>query len=75
MNDPTADLIRAFEVRVGDFIACDNPWWFRVYEIEGIGGDEMGPAVWRFYDRNPDIGGTVEFPYAALVRVYRGTDD
>lgn len=71
MPDPTAGMIRAFEVKVGDYISNgDNPWWFLVSLIIPLGGDEMGPAVFRFVDLNPDIGGTLDLPYAALVRKY-----
>lgn len=66
MNDPTANMVRAFEIRVGDLLAEDN---LMVVRIEGFGGDEMGPAIWRFYDW---VGANVTYPYAALVKVERG---
>lgn len=69
MPDPTAGMVRAYEIKVGDFIDSNgDPWWFLVDEIIPLGGDEMGPAVFRFVDRNPDIGGAIDFPYAALVK-------
>jgi hypothetical protein len=65
MNDPTANMVRAFEVQLGVVLAEDN---LTVDHIEGLGGDETGPAVWRFYDR---YGCYVTYPYAALVVVVK----
>lgn len=63
MNDPTANMVRAFEIHEGDLLTEDN---LMVARVEGIGGDEMGPAIWRFYD---PFGAHVSYPYAALVEV------
>ncbi len=67
MKDPTANMVRAFEIQLGDLLYEDN---LRVDRIEGLGGDETGPAVWRFYDM---YGQHVTYPYAALVVVNRGS--
>jgi putative component of membrane protein insertase Oxa1/YidC/SpoIIIJ protein YidD len=73
VNDPTANMVRAFEIREGDWIWTHDwrDWPFQVDMIEPLGGDEMGPALWRFTDCAPWIGGSVDYPYAALVEKYQ----
>ena len=65
MNDPTANMVRAFEIQLGTLLLEDN---LKVDRIEGLGGDETGPAVWRFYDC---YGGYIDYPYAALVEIQK----
>ena len=72
MKDPTADLIRAFEIRVGDRIVIPQDFEVTVDEINPIGGDEYGPAAWEFVcGKQRDGVYRYTVPYAALVKVKR----
>lgn len=68
MNDPTANLVRAFEIRVGDRIVVPVDYGLRVDEIEELGGDEMGCAVFKFIQNGMSGRTTYSVPYAALVK-------
>jgi hypothetical protein len=70
MKDPTANLVRAFEVKEGDWIKPPGESEFYIVDaIEELGGDEMGCAVFRFTDMLYSPYSSFDYPYAALVEV------